>query len=149
MSVVKYFFILIFALSLSGCATWMTKPTKIQRVNIQFTTVNHVNTNILGSSSPIAITVYYLEYPNQFEQANYQTLTNSNIQGLIATHHYLFWPGQIQTKKLTLPKAVKALGIIASYRNLLNKHWKLYLLNIRNKAIIPIKIGTHGIKEMR
>ena len=128
--------LLTFTMMLTSCST-----TKAPVADVSLQSVNYLNPDINGRSSPVVVTFYELQSPNGFKQAKYYPLTENagKILGndLVDKRIIEVQPGQITKKTVTLSPNTKYLGITAAYRNINQAKWK---------AILTVPPKTHKVK---
>lgn len=123
--IVKMLTIIISCLLLTSCASWFTGKTNTRQVTINLSATSTINPNILGKPSPIAVDVYQLSDAADFSNADYQNFLDGTVKNVIQKKTYLVWPGTHKKLRLQLADNTKVIGMIANYRILNKKQWRV------------------------
>ncbi|MGO1768068.1 type VI secretion system-associated lipoprotein [Advenella sp. S44] len=118
---------LIGAAALAGCASTESKMAVPYIVELKAD--SQVNPNASGKPSPIKITIYELKSTNAFDTANYFALMKDPraVLGdqMLEVNSSIIKPGSTEEIKASGNTQAKAIGIVASYRDLNNSQWRL------------------------
>jgi type VI secretion system protein VasD len=111
---------------IASCSPPPPPPPTI--VNLTVSASPGVNPTASGQAAPIVIRVYQLASPTAFEQAEFFQLFNQDQAflktDLIKRDDFLLAPGQTKTATLTPTDQVKALGVLAAYRDFQHATWR-------------------------
>ena len=112
---------------LAGCASTESKMAVPYVVELKAN--NEVNPNASGKASPIKVTVFELKTTNAFDTADYFALMKDPraVLGdqMLEVNSRILSPGKTEEIKASGNTQAKALGIVASYRDLNNSQWRL------------------------
>lgn len=133
----KNIFIIALVFSLTAC-------TSIMKVHIA--TDKRVNVSLLNTSSPIAVTLYLLSDDYAFKQASYQQLMSKKVDGILAYKTWIVAPNKKVTHRIELLPKTKEIGVVASYRELQGKHWRMVKRYGWIFNSIHIKVSVKGVK---
>ncbi|MHC8945852.1 type VI secretion system protein VasD [Advenella incenata] len=118
---------LIAAGVLAGCAS--TESKMAVPYIVELNADSQVNPNASGKPSPVKVTVYELKSTNAFDTADYFALMKDPraVLGdqMLEVNSRIIKPGSTEEIKASGSTQAKALGIVASYRDLNNSQWRL------------------------
>jgi type VI secretion system protein VasD len=143
----KFITIIASCLMLSSCASWLAGKQSTRQVDVNFSASRSVNPNILGKPSPIAIDVSQLSDAADFNNTNYQTFVDGGVKGVLQQKTVLVWPNKTKRLRLSLNDKTKVIGIVANYRILTKKQWRLTESIGWFTSSIDIKVNKNGIVE--
>jgi len=114
---------------LAGTASCSSPPPPPPTVvNLTVSASPGVNPTASGQAAPIVVRVYQLASTTGFEQAEFFQLFNQDQAflktDLIKRDDFLLAPGQTKTATLTPTDQVKALGVLAAYRDFQHATWR-------------------------
>jgi len=113
---------------LSGIASCSPPPPPPTAVNLTVSASAGVNPTVGGQAAPIVVRVYQLGSTTGFEQAEFFQLFNQDQAflktDLMKRDDFLLAPGQTKTATLTPTDQVKALGVLAAYRDFQHATWR-------------------------
>jgi len=111
---------------ITGCSSPPPPPPTV--VNLTVSASPGVNPTAAGQAAPIVVRVYQLGSTTGFEQAEFFQLFNQDQAflktDLIKRDDFLLTPGQTKTATLTPTDQVKALGVLAAYRDFQHATWR-------------------------
>ncbi len=97
-------------------------------VDLTVSASGDVNPTPSGEAAPIVVRVYQLASPTGFEGAEFFQLFNQDQAflktDLVKRDDFLLTPGQTKTSTLTPTDPVKALGVLAAYRDFQHATWR-------------------------
>jgi type VI secretion system protein VasD len=97
-------------------------------VNLTVSASPTVNPTASGQAAPIVVRVYQLGSTTGFEQAEFFQLFNQDQAFLktdmVKRDDFLLTPGQTKTATLAPTDQVKALGVLAAYRDFQHTTWR-------------------------
>jgi type VI secretion system protein VasD len=112
--------------SIVACSSPPPPPPTV--VNLTVSASPDVNPTDPGQAAPIVVRVYQLASPTSFEQAEFFQLFNQDQAflktDLVKRDDFLLAPGQTKTATLTPTDQVKALGVLAAYRDFQHATWR-------------------------
>lgn len=122
-----YFFFMLAALS--GCssdsAINTNEPVSIQVILKSDAQLNQDNT---GVSNPVQVMLYQLNQEDAFKTADYFTLQQQSDSDLVSDvkrlGSYIVVPAQEKTVYLSLEKNARKIGVVTSYQNINDAHWR-------------------------
>ena len=135
--------------ALAGCAA-PPPPPPPTIVQAKLTTAADVNASQSGQANPVVVRIYQLASASGFEKAEFFRLQNADTAtlgaDLVKKDEYLLAPGAAKEESMTLPDRVKALGIMASYRDFQSKAWRITVPVQPNKTTpVGITVGASGL----
>ncbi len=108
-----------------GCSAPPPPPTV---VDLTVSATADVNPTAAGQAAPIVVRVYQLASSTGFEQAEFFQLFNQDQAylktDLVKRDDFLLTPGQTKTATLSPTDPVKALGVLAAYRDFQHATWR-------------------------
>ena len=138
------------ALAVWGCAAPPPPPPPPTIVQLKLSATRDVNANPSGQGAPVVVRVYQLASPAAFEKAEFFRLMNADATALgadlVKKDEYLLAPGTTKQAELTIPAPVKALGIMAAYRQFQSTTWRITVPIPPNKTTpAAITAGAPGL----
>ncbi len=113
--------------------------------NMTLNAANYLNPDVYGKAAPIMVTFYQIKTPMGFQAANYFNLTTkpqSVLQdNLVDKHTVEVRPGESINYKMTMPKSVRYIGVVAGYRNINQAQWKHLVLLSPDKEYSSISVN--------
>ena len=124
---------LLAAVAIAGCASSLPngeQPLREQTaLDITITAEPDVNPDDRGRAAPILVRVYELKATDNFANADYFSLHNSDKKTLdgdmLARDEFIMRPGDRQLIRRQSNPAMRAIGVLAGYRDLPNAEWRL------------------------
>ena len=114
---------------LSGCSSNKSQDMAIDGYVTARTTINP---DINGDARPVNITLYYLNDAEAFNEAGFFDLFSNAEEtlgdSLLKTNKILSQPGIKQRVDLEAPKATKAVGLVAAFRDIDQSQWRAIVL---------------------
>jgi type VI secretion system protein VasD len=111
----------------AGCSA-PPPPPPPTIVDLSVSASPDVNPTPAGQAAPIVVRVYQLASSTGFEQAEFFQLFNQDQAflktDLVKRDDFLLAPGQSKTATLTPTDQVKALGVLAAYRDFQHATWR-------------------------
>ncbi|AMM25121.1 type VI secretion system lipoprotein TssJ [Variovorax sp. PAMC 28711] len=143
----RFFGLALAAFVLAGCAT---KPV-VTPVSLTLMAAPDVNPDARNRASPLTVRIYALKSPGPFEGADFFSLYEKDQATLgaemVQREELLLRPGDSKKLALTLPAEVKAIGVLAAYRDLERARWR------EVRAVEPGKplglMVTFGARQIR
>jgi len=118
---------LLTALTLAACAG-PPPPVPPTVAKLALTAAADVNPTRAGQPAPVMVRIYQLGSTAAFEKAEFYQLLNSDTASLgtdlVKKDEYLLAPGTSKTETLTVPDAVRAIGVFAAYREFQRVTWR-------------------------
>ncbi len=110
---------------LVGCAA---KPAVTTPVALTLVAAPDANPDARNRASPLTVRVYALKSTGPFEGADFFSLYEKDQATLgaemVQREEVLLRPGDSKKLALTLPADVKAIGVLAAYRDLVRARWR-------------------------
>jgi len=134
-------------LLISGCAS---KPV-VTTVAVTLTAGADANPDARGRASPLTVRVYALKTSGAFESADFFSLFEKDQATLGAEmaqrEEMLLRPGDSKKLEMTLAADIKAIGVIAAYRDLDRGRWREVRVVEPGKALVLTT--TFGARQIR
>jgi len=133
---------------IAGCSSPPPPPPTV--VNLTVSASPAVNPTAGGQAAPIVVRVYQLGSTNGFEQAEFFQLFNQDQAflktDLIKRDDFLLAPGQTKTATLTPTDQVKALGVLAAYRDFQHATWRVTVpIPPHQTTAVTVTAGTNAV----
>jgi type VI secretion system protein VasD len=116
-----------------------TPPAGSTPVELTVVGGTELNPNAQGRASPVVVRIFELAGTAAFEAGDFATLTEhpdaALKHDLIAQDEFVLRPGEIQPHNGELGSQVRALGVVAGFRDLEHAVWRL---------TVPLKSGTRN-----
>jgi len=120
------------ALALAGCSTSIPSgeqpPREQTALDITISAASDVNPDDQGRAAPILVRVYELKATDNFANADYFSLHNSDkktLEGdLLARDEFIMRPGDTQVIRRPSNPNMRAIGVLAGYRDLAHADWR-------------------------
>ncbi len=133
-----------------ACAAPPPPPPPPTIVQAKLVAAKDVNPTQGGAAAPVVVRVYQLASAAGFEKAEFFRLLNADTAtlgpDLIKKDEYLMAPGTTKEESMTLPDRVKAIGVIAAYREFQSKTWRITIPAVPNKTTpVTITAGASGL----
>ena len=146
MSMLRIIIIILGVISLSSCAGLKSNnQSNAHALTLKVHVNQNANPSVLRTSSPIAISVYTLTDINAFNQAKYQDIYNSNVNGVEEIGSWVVWPDKPIKQTLNISPSIEYIGIVAHYRQLQGKTWKVVKKIRWYRRSIAINVTQYGI----
>jgi type VI secretion system protein VasD len=131
-----------------GCSSSPPPPPTV--VNLTVSASSTVNPTVSGQAAPIVVRVYQLGSTTGFEQAEFFQLFNQDQAFLktdmVKRDDFLLTPGQTKTTTLTPTDPVKALGVLAAYRDFQHATWRVTVPVPPHKTTnVTVAAGTDAV----
>jgi type VI secretion system protein VasD len=98
-----------------------------------------LNPNVQGRPSPVVVRIFDLSAATAFESADFTALFDQPGEPLkydvVAQEELVLRPGDIQQRNRGLQPQVRALGVVAAFRDLEHAVWR---------ATVPVKLGRRN-----
>ena len=123
---------LFVALIVSGCASSLPSgeqpPREQTTLDITITAASDINPDDQGRAAPILVRIYELKAPDNFGTADYFSLHNSDKKTLdgdmLVRDEFIMRPGDSQVIRRKSNPNMRAIGVLAGYRDLPNSEWR-------------------------
>lgn len=116
------------AASLAGCAAPPPPPPPPTVVNITLQTTADANPTTEGAGAPLALRVYQLASPANFNNAEFFPLYTDDAgllkSDLVRREDFLLAPGTTKTETIMPDPPVKAIGLFGAYRDFRHANWR-------------------------
>ncbi|CAN5719472.1 N/A [soil metagenome] len=141
--------LLLAGLVLAGCSTPPPKPV-VTQVSLTLTAGPDANPDVRLRPSPLTVRVYALKSPGPFEGADFFSLFEKDQATLGAEmaqrEEVLLRPGESKKLEMTLAADVKAIGVMAAYRDLERARWReVKVLQIGKPLVMTATFGARQI----
>lgn len=115
------------ALTLAACAA-PPAPVLPTIANVALRADADINPTRAGRPAPVMVRIYQLSSTAAFEKAEFYQLLNNDSAALgtdlVKKDEYLLAPGTSKTEVLTVPDAVRAIGVFGAYREFGRVAWR-------------------------
>jgi len=130
-----------------GCAS---KP-RVTSVALNLVAGADVNPDANRRASPLVVRVYGLKTPGAFSEADFFSLYDKDSAtlgaDLVQREEALLRPGETKKLDFAFSQDVKAIGVIAAYRDLDHAHWReLRLLDMGKSNKWNVRFDAHGVQ---
>jgi type VI secretion system protein VasD len=120
-------------------------------VNLTLKTTPDANPTSSGEGAPLAIRVYQLASPANFNNAEFFALYNDDAGALktdlVRREDFLLPPGQSKPDTITPTDQVKAIGVFAGYRDFQQATWRATAdVPAHKTTTMTVVAGPDGIK---
>src|SRR4030095_13044281 len=110
------------------CAGEKPKPPVVTQVSLALAAGADVNSDARGRASPVTLRVYALKTTGAFESADFFSLFDKDQATLgaemVQREELLLRPGDNRKLEFSFGPEVKALGVMAAYRDLERARWR-------------------------
>ena len=135
-------------LALAGCAK--PPPPVVSDVSLILAAGADVNPDARKRPSPVTVRVYALKSPASFESADFFSLYDKDSATLGADltqkEELLLRPGETKPLKLQLAADVKAVAIMAAFRDLEHARWReVHVLDVGKPVEITARLNASRI----
>jgi len=117
----------VLSVVLAACAS-KPPPPVVTPVAMTLSAGADVNPDARGRASPLTVRVYALKSSSAFESADFFSLFDKDQATLgaemVQREELLFRPGESKKLDMTLAADVKAIGVMAAYRDLERARWR-------------------------
>ncbi|VWX55942.1 Type VI secretion system protein VasD [Burkholderiales bacterium 8X] len=140
------------AMALVGCADKPPAPKPIVTpISLALTAGSDVNPDARGRASPLNVRVYALKTSGAFESADFFTLFEKDQATLgaemVQREELLFRPGESKKLEMSFASEVKAIGVIAAYRDLDRARWReMRVIEVGKPNRFDIALGARQIR---
>ncbi|MCG2838346.1 type VI secretion system lipoprotein TssJ [Photobacterium sp. WH77] len=156
----NYFFALVTALSLSGCAVWeQFKDTtglipETAEVEVHIMTDKSLNLRPNGSSSPAILRIYELSSPVLFRSLDFFSLFENDKAALgdeyIKRYEYQLEPDQELTEFLKLQPETRAVGFAVAFRDINGTSWRtIHTIEERESYYLDVNLVNNVLSVER
>lgn len=136
--------------ALFGCASPPPPPPPPTLVDVTVVTTPDVNPTVDNIGAPVAIRIYQLVSPTNFNGAEFFALYNGDAAllkaDLIHRDDLLMAPGTSKTQSIKPSDQVKAIGVFAAYREPAKVVWRVSADVTPNKlTTLMVTAGRDGL----
>jgi type VI secretion system protein VasD len=138
---------------LAGCADKPPPPPPpvISRVTLNLIAGADANPDARGRASPLTVRVYALKTSGAFEAADFFSLFDKDQATLgaemVQREEFLLRPGDNKKLELSLAPDVKAIGLVAAYRDLERARWReLRMLDVGKTVTFDVNFEARQIR---
>lgn len=142
--------LLLLGALVAGCAK-PPPPPVVTRVALTLTAGADANPDARGRASPLTARVYALKTSGAFEAADFFSLFEKDQATLgaemVQREEFLLRPGDSKKLEMTLAPDVKALGVMAAFRDLDRARWReVRVLEVGKPVTLEVTFGARQIR---
>jgi type VI secretion system protein VasD len=134
-----------FALALAGCAS-PPPPPVVSNIQLSVSAGADANPDARKRASPVTVRVYALKSSAPFDAADFFSLYEKDTATLgaelVQREEFLLRPGEEKAMPLKFGPEVKAIGVMAAFRDLERARWRaVHVVDIGKSMELKVKLS--------
>jgi type VI secretion system protein VasD len=135
----------LFALALAGCAS-PPPPPVVSNIQLSVAAGVDANPDARKRASPVTVRVYALKSSAPFDAADFFSLYEKDTATLgaelVQREEFLLRPGEEKAIPLKFGPEVKAIGVMAAFRDLERARWRaVHVVDVGKSVELKVKLS--------
>jgi type VI secretion system protein VasD len=135
----------LFALALAGCAS-PPPPPVVSNIQLSVSAGADANPDARKRASPVTVRVYALKSSAPFDAADFFSLYEKDTATLgaelVQREEFLLRPGEEKAIPLKFGPEVKAIGVMAAFRDLERARWRaVHVVDVGKSVELKVKLS--------
>jgi type VI secretion system protein VasD len=135
----------LFALALAGCAS-PPPPPIVSNIQLSVSAGADANPDARKRASPVTVRVYALKSSAPFDAADFFSLYEKDTATLgaelVQREEFLLRPGEEKAIPLKFGPEVKAIGVMAAFRDLERARWRaVHVVDVGKSVELKVKLS--------